>query len=907
MASITKKKRLNSFLQGSRIRKDDDRPVTNTLIPGKTKDGEKMYGGSFSITSPEKETRLFKEYCAHVKNGFPVSLTETHKENSPMKFDLDFRFHIPGSNGPLVRKYTMEHMKIFLKIFWDEFDSLFSNLKLPDSRFHTYIQEKSAPRIEKSQVKDGIHIMFPKLVTDPRIMYVIRSRLLSNKSLIDMFTEMGCTNPIDDIIDKAVIERNPWLMYGSSKPGGEAYQLTHIFDKNFNEIEHSYSMDELISIQSIRRWRPKDEFLPNTQPEYKDAFERVFEAYNSLPSKMSKKKERNSTLKPMKKREHSERKTATPETLEHVKELVKCLNEARSDNYQSWISVGWALHNIDYSLLDEWIAFSKKSSKFEEGVCEHEWEYMRSEGLGMGSIRMWARHDNPKLYTQVINKNLEALLKEVKKDCTPADMAKICFKKYQYLYVCVNAAKKEWYQFNAHRWNRMQEGIELRKKFSNEIVILFEEYRKKSIDEFRRVAESAGFGEDAIKDGEEKIHKAINKVVSQLKKTSFKKNLLEECAELFYDKEFEQKLDSNPYLIGFENGIYDLDNDEFRDGYPEDYVSFSTGNPYREFTESSPEVQNVWTFLSQVIPKKAVRNYTIGYLSTCLCGKLYSERFHIFTGSGGNGKSKLTDLFKNSFNDYFYNMPTSIITKTRSSGESASPVMAATRGKRFITLQEPENDSKLNTGYMKELTGGDTITARPLFKDPIQFKPQFKMTLICNDMPDPSASDDGTWRRIRVVAFISRFCDNPSEDPKKYEFPIDEKLDEKLELMKEAFMWVLIERFKKFKHVDGYKLNEPQEIRAATDKYKADMDQFSEFMDMTFIHNEGSTESMKKSDIWPLYKEWFSKNKNGRSPPWGSLCKAMEKKYGKYKDTIGFKGLAKKSESFTSEEDEMEL
>ena len=899
-----KKRRLNNFLAGCRTR---DQPSTNTMIPGKTPKGERIYGGKFTIDTPEKETKFFKTYSEHIKNGFVTCLTELHKEFSPMKFDLDFRFPVPEGNKAPVRKYTMKDIQVFLGVFWGIFNEYFAGIDLSDTRFHTYIQEKSGPRIEKNIVKDGLHIMFPNIVTDPRVMYVIRAKLIQNKTIIKLFKDMGCSNPVDDIIDKSVIQNTGWFMYGSSKPDGEPYKLTHIYTQEFKEVKHKYSMDELILIQSIRRWRPKDEFLPTTNPDYKESFDRIFQEYDSLPSKMSKKKERKSSLKPMKQRHMNERRQATPETVAYVKELCGCLSEARADNYQSWIAVGWALHNIDYGLLPEWITFSKKSNKFEDGVCEREWDYMRSEGLGLGSISMWARQDNIKLYTQIINKNLESLLKQVKMDCTPADMAKIIYKKYRYLYVCINASKKEWFQFREHRWYKMQEGIELRKIFSNEIVILFEEYRQILLDRFRVAAQSAEFNDEAIKDGEEKINKPINKVVAQLKKTSFKKNLLEECAELFYDKDFEVKLDSNPYLIGFENGVYDLENDEFRDGYPEDYVSFTTGNNYIDFDEDSPEVQNVWTFLSQVIPKRAVRNYTIGYLATCLCGKLYSERFHIFTGSGGNGKSKLTDLFKSCFNDYCYNMPISLLTKTRNGGESASPVMAATRGKRFITLQEPENDSKLNTGYMKELTGGDTITARPLFKDPIQFKPQFKMTLICNDMPDPSASDDGTWRRIRVVAFISRFCDNPSDDPKKYEFPIDEKLDEKLDLMKEAFMWVLLERFKKFKNVDGYKLTEPEEVKAATNKYKADMDQFSEFMDVTFIHNEGSSESMKKSDIWPLYKEWFSKNKNGRPPPWGALCKAMEKKYGKYRDSCGFKGLQKKNESFTSEEDEMEL
>ena len=108
------KKRLGGFLAGCRVRKGDESecPTTNTMIPGKTSDGERIYAGKYSITTPEKETRLFKEYCNHVKGGYVVCLTETHKELSPMKFDLDFRFDIPESNESLVRNYTMETIKL---------------------------------------------------------------------------------------------------------------------------------------------------------------------------------------------------------------------------------------------------------------------------------------------------------------------------------------------------------------------------------------------------------------------------------------------------------------------------------------------------------------------------------------------------------------------------------------------------------------------------------------------------------------------------------------------------------------------------------------------------------------------------------------------------------------------------
>ena len=68
---------------------------------------------------------------------------------------------------------------------------------------------------------------------------------------------------------------------------------------------------------------------------------------------------------------------------------------------------------------------------------------------------------------------------------------------------------------------------------------------------------------------------------------------------------------------------------------------------------------------------------------------------------------------------------------------------------------------EINTGQMKELTGGDLITTRALFKDQMQFKPQFKMLLTCNILPDIKSSDRGTWRRVRAVEFTSVFTDKP--------------------------------------------------------------------------------------------------------------------------------------------------
>ena len=107
---------------------------------------------------------------------------------------------------------------------------------------------------------------------------------------------------------------------------------------------------------------------------------------------------------------------------------------------------------------------------------------------------------------------------------------------------------------------------------------------------------------------------------------------------MFYRDKFEEELDNRIDLIGFENGVYDLEKEEFRDGLPEDFISNTTGICYEEYNESDEDLQDVKKFLEQVLPKKEEREYVITLLSSFITGKTGEEKFHIWTGSGGNGK-----------------------------------------------------------------------------------------------------------------------------------------------------------------------------------------------------------------------------------------------------------------------------
>lgn len=366
----------------------------------------------------------------------------------------------------------------------------------------------------------------------------------------------------------------------------------------------------------------------------------------------------------------------------------------------------------------------------------------------------------------------------------------------------------------------------------------------------------------------------VDNIISKLENMNFKSNILNQVVYLYqsHDPEFSTKLDSNPYLIGFKNGVYDFKQNTFRDSTPNDYLTFSTGYDYIEYDENNQQVKEVYEFLSKILTNEQVKEYLLKVLGKTLLG-IPDERFYIWTGiSGANGKSTLVNLLEATLGDYTTSVDVSLLTNKRGNSGNASPDVVRLRGKRLFTFQEPEHDDKLRTGILKQYTGGDTIIARELFKAPVTFKLQGTMVMCCNDLPTVASIDGGTWRRIRVIEFKSRFCDNPT---KANEFKIDPTMKYKLQEWRPYFMSMLIHWYNKYLY-EG--LNEPEEVKKATNKYKVDNDKFNEFFDQCLEESE-IFESNKS--IYSQFISWWSVTYSNNKPPEiKELRRALKIKYG---------------------------
>ena len=125
--------------------------------------------------------------------------------------------------------------------------------------------------------------------------------------------------------------------------------------------------------------------------------------------------------------------------------------------------------------------------------------------------------------------------------------------------------------------------------------------------------------------------KLINKKISDCKSAPFKNNVMKEAMEVFYDRRFKDKLDQNPYLIGFKNGVYDLKQNIFRDGQPEDFISKLLPIKYQEYKIQDEEVQNVLSFLQKVFPDEDLRTYFLDTYSDIFVGGNNFKKFYVWT------------------------------------------------------------------------------------------------------------------------------------------------------------------------------------------------------------------------------------------------------------------------------------
>lgn len=727
-----------------------------------------------------------------------------------------------------------------------------------DTQLTCVLLEKPLYRINKNGVsyaKHGFHIHFPycflnKVDQEVHLIPRVQEMLKDLKTFEDLgFEDSG------EMIDKSCC-KVPWLLYGSRKEKGmDPYKISKVFNSEGTEVD----MEEALKRYPLFDMRERlikikgkvEEYLPrilSIVPYGRDVSEVKHGLISPLKEKIQERKKNN--------KEYT--KASVTQELSICKEIMPMLADFRAVDRNEWMTIGWILYNVGEGCpeaLDLWCEFSSRcEEEYDEAICIYQWERMTRKDLTLGTLRYYASIDSPERYREFKKVQATKYIHE-SLNGSHNDIAKVLSAEYGNEFVCASIASKVWFQFVGHKWEQIEDGVFLRKKISGEIVDRYTAIGKEILTQLAACTDK---GEEAMYNAR---IKQVQKMMGNLKSAPYKNNVMKECQEVFYDKRFREKLDTNPALFPFKNGVYDLVTNIFRPGRPEDFISKTSPIDYIEMGDDDERVHDVHDYLEKVFPDKSVKAYFTDIASDIFFGGNHQKHVYFLLGDGDNSKSVIQTLFEKMLGHLAIKFNTTVITGKKVQSGSANPELArAGGGVRLATLEEPNSDEMINIGILKNLSGNDSYYARDLFekgKEGREIIPMFKLFFICNKLPKLKYSDKAVWNRIRVIPFESTFCRPDDPAPDSYEeqlkhkrFPMDKDFGRKIPDMVQAFAWMLL------KHRQTLKDRiEPEKVRIATAVYRKENDIYRQFIEECIA--EDADKILSLTELYTQFKDWF--------------------------------------------------
>lgn len=480
-------------------------------------------------------------------------------------------------------------------------------------------------------------------------------------------------------------------------------------------------------------------------------------------------------------------------------------------------------------------------------------------GFGMGSLVYWAREDNPEQYD---NWRRNLYHSEIDMAITKMSQGRICsLAKSLYGKEFVYTKEGSWFMFDSVTGHWVKDQFKQPKLFFNMLNTKLKEYMVDYIETGKR----------------RDLHKYSDKIEEKFEDGPFLNGVEKFSRNKFSDdQEFEQKLDRNPYLIGDQNGVYDLMNGIHRAGLPEDYVSMKMGAAYREFTWDHPEVKSVMRYWAKMHVDKALRHWVLKAFSVCMVAGNIEKMILILTNDDGNaGKSKELEFLEAIFGEYAGTLKRErFVVSTVKSAGGPEPDVANMIGKRLGSVKEISKNETLDIGAIKVNSGGDVRQVRTLHDKGGDVKMLYTMLIMLNKLPAFPADDIPTLNRLRIIPHESIFDNNAPDDPreqwKRKHFKPDKNIDAKLNKLKDAGYWVLLQYYKIYQ---VEKLDPvPIKVMEATNQYKQNNDILLQFIKTRLVEDVKDKKAYVKVDT-KLYQEYVTfyamctKGTAGLKPP----------------------------------------
>ena len=304
-------------------------------------------------------------------------------------------------------------------------------------------------------------------------------------------------------------------------------------------------------------------------------------------------------------------------------------------------------------------------------------------------------------------------------------------------------------------------------------------------------------------------------------------------------------LNTDPMLCGLDGArrVLDLRTGAVRAALPGDYITKSLGVRGVGRADGSSR----WlSFMDQTFcGDRALISWMQRWFGYCLTGSTREEILVFGYGAGRNGKGSMFASVAHVLGEYAATVDKKTFQESAAGGGAASPDLFKLQGARFI-LSSETTDASIDEAQIKTMTGGDQITARGLYKDPVTFLPQFKINILGNHRPVIRNTDHGIWSRIRLVPFLRIFSEEEQDKTLKERFR-DEAEHILAWMLQGCLEWQRV-------GLD----NVPEAVTKATADYKTDMDIIGEWM--LDRCSERSDVSSMASVLYGSYRDWADKN-----------------------------------------------
>lgn len=294
-------------------------------------------------------------------------------------------------------------------------------------------------------------------------------------------------------------------------------------------------------------------------------------------------------------------------------------------------------------------------------------------------------------------------------------------------------------------------------------------------------------------------------------------------------------LDSDPWLLGVQNGVVDLKTGQLIQNRQELRITRYCDAAYDEDANCGEWVK----FLNAIFENDQETIETIQIaLGYTLCGSTTEEKLFICYGYGANGKSVFSNVVYSILGDYARTAPPSLLVARNNGDSSARPELAGLAGCRYVSINEMQSGDRLDEQVVKMLAGREMISARFLYRDFFEYLPAFTPWLRTNHKPIIRGDDHGLWRRLVVIPFNRKFTGDEC----------DPYLEDKLLAERDAILAWMVQGCLKWQK-QGLELS--AKIQAECNAYRCENDLLGQFLEEKCSLCPG-----KKTNQQSLYLSW---------------------------------------------------